>query len=65
MSLAMYFNDHTLYQITFKDVRVPLQKDGFSCGWRTMIHSQYILQGLFIDNPTINKVVSHYLRTHH
>ena len=56
MALANYFNNDLLYKVTFKDVRVPQQKDAFLCGWRTMIHAEYILQGLFMDNPTINKV---------
>ena len=60
MAIAKYFNNKQLHKVEFKEVKVPEQKDCFSCGWRTLIHAEYILQNLYMDNPNINKVENIY-----
>ena len=56
-AMAKIFNDQDLSTAEIKEVQVSIQRDSFSCGWRTLINADYILQNLFCGEPLISEVI--------
>ena len=54
--MADLYGDAELAMVEPKAVDVAIQKDTFSCGWRTMINVECILQNMFCEKPLITKV---------
>ena len=54
--MADLYGDAELAMAEPKAVDVAMQNDTFSCGWRTMINAECILQNLFCEKPLITKV---------
>ena len=55
-AMAGLYGDAELARAEPKTVDVAMQNDTFSCGWRTMINAECILQNLFCEQPLITKV---------
>lgn len=55
-AMAGLYGDAELAMAEPKPVDVAIQNDTFSCGWRTMINAECILQNLFCEQPLITKV---------
>ena len=57
VAIGELYGDAELSKAVPKQVEVPRQKDTFSCGWRTILNAEVILQNLFCEDPFLSKVL--------